>query len=185
MKTYKKRVDIIDMVGKRSGKLIALEYIGKGKHNGSMWRCKCDCGRECLVYGGHLRDFSRQSCGCNLTANYIKTGMHRVYLSYKAKAKKRNREFSIDYDFFGKLIFQNCFYCDRTPFNELKTLKTKKLQIKYNGIDRFDPTKGYSNENCVTCCYYCNHSKLDLNFDDWMIHLKKILNYQEIKDAKR
>ena len=185
MKTYKKRVDIIDMTGKRSGKLVALEYVGGKKPHGSKWRCKCDCGRECLVYGGHLRDFSRQSCGCNLTAGYITSGIKRIYLSYKGKAKKRCREFSIDYDLFGKLIFENCFYCGRAPDNELKTLKTKKLQIKYNGIDRFNPSKGYTNKNCVTCCYYCNHSKLDLKFDDWIVHLKKILNYQETKNAKR
>ena len=41
------------------GKLTALEYMGK-----SMWKCKCDCGNEKIVYGGHLESGHTKSCGC-------------------------------------------------------------------------------------------------------------------------
>lgn len=48
-----------DRTNIKYGKLTALEYLGK-----SMWRCKCDCGNEKIVYGGHLENGHTKSCGC-------------------------------------------------------------------------------------------------------------------------
>lgn len=41
------------------GHLTAIEYLGK-----SMWKCQCDCGKEKIVYGGHLESGHTKSCGC-------------------------------------------------------------------------------------------------------------------------
>lgn len=48
-----------DRTNIKYGKLTAIEYLGK-----SMWRCKCDCGNEKIVYGGHLESGHTKSCGC-------------------------------------------------------------------------------------------------------------------------
>lgn len=48
-----------DRTNIKYGKLTALEYLGK-----SMWKCKCDCGNEKIVYGGHLESGHTKSCGC-------------------------------------------------------------------------------------------------------------------------
>lgn len=48
-----------DRTNIKYGKLTALEYLGK-----SMWRCKCDCGNEKIIYGGHLESGHTKSCGC-------------------------------------------------------------------------------------------------------------------------
>lgn len=48
-----------DRTNIKYGKLTALEYMGK-----SMWKCKCDCGNEKIVYGGHLENGHTKSCGC-------------------------------------------------------------------------------------------------------------------------
>lgn len=48
-----------DRTNIKYGKLTALEYLGK-----SMWRCKCECGNEKIVYGGHLESGHTKSCGC-------------------------------------------------------------------------------------------------------------------------
>ena len=29
-----------------------------------MWLCKCDCGKEVIVQGAHLRSGKTKSCGC-------------------------------------------------------------------------------------------------------------------------
>jgi len=53
----------IDLTGKRFGRLVVLEY--SDSVNGSpRWRCRCDCGKETVVYGGNLRRGYTQSCGC-------------------------------------------------------------------------------------------------------------------------
>lgn len=48
-----------DRTGIRYTKLVALEYMGQSK-----WKCKCDCGNEKIVYGGHLESGHTKSCGC-------------------------------------------------------------------------------------------------------------------------
>lgn len=48
-----------DRTNIRYGKLVALEYLGQSK-----WKCKCDCGNEKIVSGGHLETGHTKSCGC-------------------------------------------------------------------------------------------------------------------------
>lgn len=177
------RKDVKDMVGQVFGDLTVISAAGPGKYRGMMWNCVCACGNKCLAYGGHLRDSTRKSCGCLSKSRIFETGINRVFSSYKAMAARRGWEFSITREHLEKLVLSNCNYCGREPHNELKTLKTKKLQIKYNGIDRFDSSLGYTNENCVPCCYYCNHSKLDLTLEQWLEHIKKIVKHQGISDG--
>lgn len=48
-----------DRTNIKYGKLTAIEYLGKSK-----WKCRCDCGNEKIVYGGHLENGHTKSCGC-------------------------------------------------------------------------------------------------------------------------
>lgn len=48
-----------DRTGIRYGHLVALEYKGN-----SNWLCQCDCGKQIIVYGGHLENGYTKSCGC-------------------------------------------------------------------------------------------------------------------------
>lgn len=50
---------LIDLTGKRFGRLTVLEYCKGGK-----WRCKCDCGNYTDVLSCNLRNGSTKSCGC-------------------------------------------------------------------------------------------------------------------------
>ncbi len=183
MSKRKQRSDCIDISGKKFGDLTALKVVNRGKYQGAMWLCKCDCGKECLAMGGHLRNGKRKSCGCRSESRIHETGINRIFSNYKRKSRLRELEFSISRDKFEKLILSNCHYCGREPHQILKRLKSKKLQIQYNGIDRFNPNEGYTNENCVSCCYYCNHAKADLTFVQWLSHLKKIITYQGITNG--
>lgn len=53
----------VDVAGHRFGRLLAIELIGKHPRQGAVWRCRCDCGRECKALGKRLRSGQR-SCGC-------------------------------------------------------------------------------------------------------------------------
>lgn len=48
-----------DRTNIKYGKLTAIRYMGQSK-----WLCKCDCGNEKIVYGGHLESGHTKSCGC-------------------------------------------------------------------------------------------------------------------------
>lgn len=176
------RKDAIDLTGQKFGDLTVVRPIQCGKIRGVVWECKCICGNISNAPGGHLRAHNRKSCGCRSESRIKETGVNRLYSMYKRKAKLRNLEFKIDKDKFEKLIFSNCTYCGCSPKNKLKRLKTDKLQIQYTGIDRSDPLRGYTNDNCVSCCYYCNHAKLDMTFKQFKNHIERIAKWLQ-KDS--
>lgn len=51
-----------------------------------------------------------------------------------------------------------------------------------NGIDRRDPNKGYTVENCVPCCEQCNYAKLDYTEDEYVNHCREVVVFQDSKD---
>lgn len=55
---------MIDMTGKKCGRLTVIE---RGKNNSqgrACWVCKCECGKIITVDGVSLRNGHTQSCGC-------------------------------------------------------------------------------------------------------------------------
>lgn len=54
----------IDLTGKRFGRLEVINYHGRDKHGGSMWKCKCECGNVIITKGNSLRMGVTKSCGC-------------------------------------------------------------------------------------------------------------------------
>lgn len=56
---------LIDISGKRFGRLTALEYVGKDAiTRNALWRCRCDCGNVVIVRSLSLRKGETTSCGC-------------------------------------------------------------------------------------------------------------------------
>jgi len=54
-----------DLTGRRFGKLICLEPTDRrGPGGGVVWRCRCDCGNECLAVSTQLLHGYKKSCGC-------------------------------------------------------------------------------------------------------------------------
>ena len=59
--------ELIDLTGQRFGRLTVLGRDGTKKYcfdTTPTWRCRCDCGKECIVLGRNLRSGATRSCGC-------------------------------------------------------------------------------------------------------------------------
>lgn len=61
-------VDMNDLVGTRVGGLQVLEYLGRIQPEGQKtvrpwYRCKCDCGNECMYRRDHLIEQRVSTCG--------------------------------------------------------------------------------------------------------------------------
>lgn len=54
---------MVDLTGKRFGKLIVLERSGS-KNRKVAWKCKCDCGNYTVVASDKLQNGHTKSCGC-------------------------------------------------------------------------------------------------------------------------
>lgn len=54
-----------DLTGERFGRLVCIEATNQRDSGGSaMWRCRCDCGKECIASAKQLRSGYKKSCGC-------------------------------------------------------------------------------------------------------------------------
>ena len=56
--------DRLQLVGKRFGSLVVMEYAGQDNRSRTTWKCKCDCGREVIVVGSYINRGRQRSCGC-------------------------------------------------------------------------------------------------------------------------
>lgn len=54
----------IDLLNKRFGRLVVVEFVGQGPSNHARWKCLCDCGNLTVVDSGNLRWRQTRSCGC-------------------------------------------------------------------------------------------------------------------------
>lgn len=182
---------VVDSEGKRFGKLLVLEVFGRNKNRKTLWRCRCDCGKECIAAGTSLRLGKKRSCGCtSLRKKTIEQlALYDLLTSYKRTANKKGLSFELDPKDFWGLILDNCHYCQDPP----KTLYKRKFSSKdavleaqdflyYNGIDRVDNKLGYSKDNCVACCCLCNQAKMNLSEEEFKALVTRIYkNYVEGK----
>ena len=54
----------IDLTGRRFGRLVVIEEAGRDKFKRTMWKCRCDCGKEKIVPYAQLARGETRSCGC-------------------------------------------------------------------------------------------------------------------------
>lgn len=166
----------IDLTGQQFGKLTAIQRSERPKSykpcRKSFWLCNCECGKQTVVISEALRKGRTKSCGClkrkKLSRRGFKQpglmGLKRIYRIYRSKAKKRGLSFRISLKRFKKLTKQICYYCGKEPSLISSARGTKgysEERIKfgeyiYNGIDRVNNKKGYTNDNCVPSCIMCN-----------------------------
>jgi hypothetical protein len=98
-----------------------------------------------------------------------KKSPHVRYTAYKRNANNRSLSFDLSEDEFIEMSKLPCVYC-----GEYSDTYNGEW---FNGIDRIDSGLGYHKDNVVPCCSICNRMKLDLNIDDWINKMTKIINY--------
>lgn len=74
---------IVNLVGKRFGKLIVIKYLGtRNGSRKSLWECLCDCGNRKIILGYSLKSGDTKTCGC-----FYKTQSKRIDLTGKKFGK--------------------------------------------------------------------------------------------------
>lgn len=153
-----------------TGQVFGRWTVGKQdgiKNRRAQWKCVCTCGTKKTVDTQAMTSGKSKSCGClrpevNRRLNTLPPGevVLRTHLAtYKRSAKKRSHVWDIPEKEFRSLVAQPCFYCGYTP------------DTRINGLDRIDNVKGYTLENCRTCCKICNYAKNTMSekeFFDWV-----------------
>ena len=143
---------LTDLTGQRFGRLTAVEYAGQGKTKGYLWKCKCDCGNETIVYGYALKSGNTKSCGClwkeatrakSTTHGMRHTKLYNVWCGIKKRCYYEKNANYKDYGARGICV------CDEwqkfEPFMEWALTNGYKEELS---IDRIDTNGNYCPENC-------------------------------------
>lgn len=140
-------VKIVEMIGKRFGRLIAIEEAGKGA-NGFKYLFKCDCGNEKVISGPVVRSGKASSCGClksetmsakNFVHGLIHSGSYKSWCAMKSRCNNANQTANKRYANLGYDPNWELFE------NFVKDMGERPIGMT---LDRIDNNKGYSKENC-------------------------------------
>lgn len=130
---------------------------------------KCKCGAKKTVAVRKLAVGKIKSCGClqkekasicgkNSILPDGEAAFNKILSSYKGAATKRKLKWDLTKEEFREIIKKNCHYCDEVPSKTRKSHNGAEDYIS-NGADRVDNSVGYTKENVVPCCTFCNKAK--------------------------
>lgn len=79
---------LIDLIGKKFGRLIIIKRVENDQWGHSMWLCLCNCGMEKIITSHSLRDGVTRSCGCFNTEQITKRSTKHGH-SLRSKMSRR------------------------------------------------------------------------------------------------
>ena len=144
---------LIDMTGNRYGRLLVLKRYGTSRSNHVLWLCRCDCGKESVVSGQHLRSGHTKSCGCNVkdistvasvTHGMSGTRLYAIWCNMRERCYRRNRD---DYPEYGGRGIEVCPEW-RDNFEAFRDWALVNGYQEYLTLDRTDTNGDYCPENC-------------------------------------
>jgi hypothetical protein len=171
-------------------KPVALKMQGSGRvRNSYLIECRCGTQRYVrvhewnrLVDGTHKSNIQQGCRKCNIidkpTDLKANAAYKLLYVNVKSASRRIKREFTLTLEQATTLYKSNCYYCNSTPANKFKSGNVDKFELYYNGIDRVDSKKGYTEDNVVPCCPKCNRAKLDLKQDEFYTLISNIYHYR-------
>lgn len=143
---------LIDLTGKRFGRLIVIKKIGRVGHD-TAWECKCDCGNLHNARSGDLKCGNVSSCGC-LRKEVAKNKQYKhglsdkkLYYVWKSMIRRCYNTKESHYSSYGGRGIKVCdaWKSDCKPFYEwaLSSGYAEGLSI-----DRINVDGNYEPSNC-------------------------------------
>lgn len=188
-----------DLTGKRFGHMAVMERVIDKTKSMTQWICKCDCGTIKVMTGWVLRNSKSDPpihCGClsylgrpknRRYKDFKQASFNHVLGMYQQAAKRRELSWELSNEQFQDFINKSCHYCGQLPsrlYNPYQYQKKPKNNLRQNadilinGIDRIDPEKGYSLDNCVPCCQDCNYGKHTKTQKAFLMWINRVWNFQ-------
>lgn len=157
-----------------------------------IWICQCPCGNKLNSTKKEL--YSKKSCNtCNSIKQikeynsknkiphnklpYGEANFNSIYSVYKYRANRKQLEFKLTLFDFKNLTQGNCHYCGIIPSTKPKHKTKGFTPYIHNGIDRIDSLKGYTIDNCVTCCSNCNYMKQESSIEEFKSDIVRIYKF--------
>lgn len=143
---------IMDLTGRRFGRLKVVSYAGRNRHRQIIWLCLCDCGNETAVYRGSLTRGLTKSCGClhdegrKPVHGFAGQGRGKIYNTWKGTKQRCHNPRSRAYKNYGA---RGIFVCDRWRDSFENFLADMgEPPTPSHTIERKDNDGPYSPSNC-------------------------------------
>ena len=144
------REKMVNMTGKRYGRLVAIEFSHKTERREYFWLFKCDCGNQKKINGSSVRKGVTKSCGClskeiaakrKKTHGMSKTKTYHVWNNMRGRCFNEKDPSYKNYGARGITVSERWL----TFENFLEDMGHPPEGLS---IDRIDNELGYSKENC-------------------------------------
>lgn len=144
---------VIDISGKKYGRLTVIQRNGKAKNGNALWLCKCDCGKTTTVDSYNLRSGHVKSCGClakeqvKKRRNYNKFEFNESY--YIGYTSNTNKPFYFDKEDYEK-VSDHCWMENDSGYAVSVMGNPKRLVRMHRfilGLNEYDPIVDHKNQN--------------------------------------
>lgn len=130
---------IIDLTGKKFGRLTVIRQDGRDPYGRIKWLCACECGRTKTVIGNLLKNGTTKSCGClrseEVKHHGVRHGMSRSKVYYdwcNMKARCSNSNLPNYKNYGGRGID----VCEQW-FDDFQTFYDDVSELPYFGEDGY------------------------------------------------
>lgn len=152
---------LIDLSGKRFGRLQVIRRAGTHECGLPTWLCRCDCGSEKEILGQNLRLGESNSCGClqrelmgeRSSARFAEHGESTAtkktpeYVSWSAMLSRCNNPNATGYERYGGVGITVCQRWRESYQHFLADMGRRPS--KQHSLDRFPNNAGnYEPDNC-------------------------------------
>jgi hypothetical protein len=147
---------ILDLRGRRFGKLVVESFAGRNEKNLIVWNCVCDCGGKTLAKSASLRNkverSAKRSCGCLI--GDVNRGRATVrdfkrtpaFHSWKAMKERCNQPSATGFERYGGRGIKVCERWQKSFFAFLEDMGQPGQEGL--SIDRIDNNGNYEPGNC-------------------------------------
>jgi hypothetical protein len=181
-----RKKNVIDLSGKKFGKLTLLKRVGFSRQDKARYECLCDCGNQFVSYAFTITKGKKTSCGCeNIqrtgSAAHNWKGCGEISGSFWARiklgAEVREIEFNISIEEAWEQFLKQDKKCVFTGQVLVFSARTQGGCDGTASLDRINSLKGYITGNIQWVHKWINIMKSDFTSEEFIEMCEKVVKH--------